>query len=107
VLRLRAPGRAGLLIDATLWLDSRRAAASDDLAETVDYGALAEAARGGGGGRAARPHRDAGRPAGRAGDAGPAGDARRGDVHKPQAPIEREFADVAVTGRRPVPEVTR
>lgn len=34
------------LVDATLWLDSRPAAASDDLADTVDYGAItATAAR--------------------------------------------------------------
>ena len=30
------------VVDATLWLDSRPAAASDDLADTVDYGGLAE-----------------------------------------------------------------
>ena len=30
------------LVDATLWLDSRPAAASDDVADTVDYGVLAE-----------------------------------------------------------------
>ncbi len=49
---LRVRGRHGVLdferrdgqdfvVDATLWLDSRPAAASDDLADTVDYGALA------------------------------------------------------------------
>ena len=30
------------VVDATLWLDSRPAAASDDLADTVDYGRLAD-----------------------------------------------------------------
>ena len=50
---LRVRGRHGVydverrdgqdfLVDATLWLDSRPAAASDDLADTVDYGVLAE-----------------------------------------------------------------
>ena len=30
------------VIDVTVWLDSRAAAASDDLAETINYGELAE-----------------------------------------------------------------
>ena len=30
------------MIDAVLWLDTRPAAAGDDLSRTVDYGVLAE-----------------------------------------------------------------
>ncbi len=108
---LRVRGRHGVLdherrdgqdfvIDATLWLDSRRAAATDDLAETVDYGALAEALAVVVEGEpvalietlAARlvelVMRDVRVTAAEV------------TVHKPQAPIEREFADVAVTARR-------
>lgn len=37
----RADGQE-FLVDATLWLDLRPAAATDDLAATVDYGSLAQ-----------------------------------------------------------------
>jgi len=108
---LRVRGRHGVfdherrdgqdfVVDATLWLDSRRAAATDDLSETVDYGALAEklavvvegepvnlietlAAR-----LAALCMTDERVVAAEV------------TVHKPQAPIAREFSDVAVTARR-------
>jgi len=88
------------VVDATLWLDSRPAAASDDLADTVDYGALAD--------RLATVV--AGEPvnlietlAARLCDLCMADErviAAEVTVHKPQAPIQREFADVAVTARR-------
>jgi dihydroneopterin aldolase len=53
LLGLRVHGRHGVLpqeradgqefvVDAVLWLDTRPAAAADDLALTVDYGGLAE-----------------------------------------------------------------
>src|SRR5262249_44880127 len=88
------------LIDAVLWLDTRPAAAGDDLGKTVDYGALA------------------GRLAELAGDppvqlietlaqrlrpprpAATAGDEAEITVHKPPAPIAHPFDDVAVTIRR-------
>src|SRR4051794_41559411 len=86
------------VVDATLWLDSRPAAASDDLADTVDYGRLAE--------RLATVVE--GEPvnlietlAARLAELCMADErviAAEGTVHKPQAPIEREFADVAGTG---------
>ena len=88
------------VVDATLWLDSRPAAASDDIADTVDYGALAE--------RLATVV--AGEPvnlietlAARLCELCMADErviAAEVTVHKPQAPIAREFADVAVTARR-------
>jgi 7,8-dihydroneopterin aldolase/epimerase/oxygenase len=88
------------VVDATLWLDSRPAAASDDLADTVDYGALAE--------RLAQVVE--GEPvdlietlAARLAElvmADPRVIATEVTVHKPHAPIERTFADVAVTARR-------
>ena len=88
------------VVDATLWLDSRPAAASDDVADTVDYGALAE--------RLATVV--AGDPvnlietlAARLCELCMADErviAAEVTVHKPQAPIAREFADVAVTARR-------
>ena len=93
------------LVDVVVWTDFTAAAASDDLADTVDYGTVALFAR----------------------DvvAGPACDlietvaveiaekifaadddgarllhAVEVTVHKPQAPIPLEFGDVAVTARR-------
>jgi 7,8-dihydroneopterin aldolase/epimerase/oxygenase len=88
------------VVDATLWLDSRLAAASDDLADTVDYGGLAN--------RLATVVE--GEPvnlietlAARLCELCMADErviAAEVTVHKPQAPIAREFADVAVTARR-------
>jgi dihydroneopterin aldolase len=88
------------VVDITVWIDLQAAAASDDLADTVDYGTLAQ----------------------RAADiiAGPArqlietvaaeiADSVMGDerahavevvVHKPAAPIPLQFSDVAVVARR-------
>ncbi len=88
------------VVDITVWLDLAAAAASDDLADTYDYGVLADRAV--------------------AIVAGPARnlietvaaeiaddvitdarvDAVEVRVHKPQAPIPHTFADVAVVARR-------
>lgn len=89
------------LVDLVLWTDFAAAAASDDLADTVDYGALALLAR----------DVVAGEPcdlietvASRIADGilDLATDAHAVEVtlHKPQAPIPAEFADVAVVARR-------
>ena len=88
------------VVDATLWLDSRPAAASDDLADTVDYGGLAD--------RLAtvvegEPVKLIETLAARLCELCMADErviAAEVTVHKPQAPIAREFADVAVTARR-------
>ncbi len=94
--------REGLefVIDAVLWLDTRPAAAGDDLGKTVDYGALA------------------GRLADLVGEppvqlietlaqrlvaaclAEPAVEEAEITVHKPHAPIAHPFDDVTVTIRR-------
>jgi dihydroneopterin aldolase len=88
------------VIDAVLWLDTRPAAAGDDLAKTVDYSALTD------------------RLAVLAGDppvqlietlaqrlvaaclSEPAVEEAEITVHKPHAPLARPVDDVAVTIRR-------
>ena len=85
------------LIDLTLGLDTRRAAGSDDLRDTVDYGSLVAAVK-------AAVERD---PvdlietlAARIADVC-VSDARvewaRVTVHKPDAPIDATYSDVALT----------
>ena len=91
------------VVDAELELSTAAAAASDDLADTVDYGDLA--------GRLAAVV--SGEPvnlletlAARLADeclADPRVEAATVTVHKPQAPIPLTFADVAVTIRRTRP----
>ncbi len=88
------------VIDVTVWLDLATAARDDDLASTLDYGALADLVRG----VVAGPPRDlieavAGEIANAVIARWPV-DAVEVTVHKPQAPIPLEFADVAVTVRR-------
>lgn len=85
------------VVDITAWLDLTRAAASDDLTETLHYGELAQAAA----------EIVAGEPydliesvAGRIADEVMTDDrvsAVEATVHKPSAPIPLTFADVAVT----------
>ncbi|HEY2223407.1 dihydroneopterin aldolase [Actinomycetospora sp.] len=84
------------VLDLVLWIDLAPAGASDDLADTVDYGAIAEAAAA----VVEGPPRSlieavAADVAGVALD-----DPRVAGVevvlHKPQAPIARPFDDVAV-----------
>lgn len=108
---LRVRGRHGVhdverrdgqdfLVDATLWLDSRPAAASDDVADTVDYGVLAERIAAVVGGE---PVNLIETLAARLAELCMADErvvAAEVTVHKPQAPIAREFSDVAVTARR-------
>ena len=89
------------LVDAVLWLDLRPAGASDDLADTVHYGELAE--------RLASVV--AGEPvdlvetlAERLADvclADPRVRRAEVTVHKPSAPIPLSFQDVSVTVVRP------
>jgi dihydroneopterin aldolase len=88
------------IVDITVWIDLAAAAASDDLADTLDYGTLAQ--------RAADivtgPARNLIESV-----AGAVADDVMTDervhavevvVHKPSAPIPLTFADVAVTARR-------
>lgn len=88
------------VVDVTLELDTRRAGQTDDLADTVDYGALA--------GRlvsviTGEPVNLLETLAGRLAAVCLACSGARAaevTVHKPQAPIGHEFADVSVTIRR-------
>ena len=88
------------IVDITVWIDMAAAAASDDLADTFDYGVLAQ--------RAADivagpPRQLIEAVAGEIAD-----DVMRDErahavevvVHKPSAPIPLQFNDVAVTARR-------
>ena len=88
------------LIDATVWMDLAAAAASDDLADTLDYGALAQTAAD----IVAGPPRDLIETV-----AAEVADAVITDVrvaavevtvHKPSAPIPLTFGDVAVVAYR-------
>lgn len=88
------------LVDVTLWLDLAAAAASDDLADTYDYGALAQTAAD----IVAGPPRNLIETLA----AQIAGAVLRDErvravevtVHKPSAPIPLTFADVAVVAHR-------
>lgn len=89
------------LIDVTLWLDLRPAALSDELADTVDYGALAQLAHD----IVAGPPRDLIETVGaeiadRVMTSDPRISACEVTVHKPSAPIPLTFDDVAVVTRR-------
>lgn len=88
------------VVDVTVWIDLAAAAASDDLADTVDYGALAQLAAD----IVAGPPRNLIETV-----AAEIADAVMADerlhavevvVHKPDAPIPLTFADVAVVARR-------
>jgi dihydroneopterin aldolase len=86
--------------DITVWIDLDRAAASDNLDDTLDYSELAQRAAAIIGGP---PKRLIEAVAGEVAD-----DVMRDDrvhavevvLHKPQAPISLKFADVAVVARR-------
>lgn len=88
------------VIDITVWMDLGAAAASDELSDTYDYGALAQLASD----IVAGPPRKLIEAVG-----GEIAERVMTDqrvhavevvVHKPQAPIPQQFADVAVVVRR-------
>ena len=88
------------VVDITVWVDLEAAAASDDLADTLDYGALARRVAAIVGGPPANLIETV---AGRIADevlTDARVDAVEVTLHKPQAPIPMEFADVAVVVRR-------
>ena len=107
LLGLRVVGRHGVfdferadgqefVIDAVLWVDTRPAAAADDLAATVDYGAVADRLAG----------IVCGEPVARLADACLADERVRQTqitVHKPEAPVSQPVQDVTVTIRRSRP----
>ena len=88
------------VVDITVWIDLVAAATSDDLSDTFDYGVLAQRAAEIVGGPARNLIETV---------AAQIADGVMGDervhavevvVHKPQAPIPLDFADVAVVVRR-------
>lgn len=88
------------IVDITLWIDLAAAAASDQLADTVDYGALAQ--------RAAQIVGGPARNLIETVAAEVAEDVMTDErvhavevvLHKPDAPIPLTFSDVAVVARR-------
>ena len=95
----RADGQ-DFVVDITVWLDLTRAAESDELADTLDYGALA--------GRAAdivagTPRNLIETVSAEIADAVMTDERLQAVevvVHKPSAPIPLDFADVAVVAKR-------
>jgi dihydroneopterin aldolase len=95
----RAQGQE-FVVDVVLEVDARPAAASDDIADTVHYGELAERVVAVVGGEPVNLLETlAERLAALCLEDERVG-AATVTVHKPQAPIPHEFADVAVTVRR-------
>jgi dihydroneopterin aldolase len=91
------------VIDAVLWLDTRPAAAGDDLTRTVDYGALADRLAVLAGDPPVQLIETLAERLAAACLAEPAVEEAEITVHKPHAPIARPFGDVAVTIRRARP----
>lgn len=88
------------LVDLVLWLDSRPAALTDELADTVDYGHLAQRAHDI---VAGTPRNLIETVAAEIADevaANPKVLAVEVTLHKPSAPIPLSFEDVAVIARR-------
>jgi dihydroneopterin aldolase len=111
---LRVRGRHGVLdterrhgqdfvIDATLELDTAVAATSDDLVQTVDYGALADRLAGIVAGEPVALLETLAERLADACLAEPRVIATEVSVHKPQAPVAVPVEDVVVTIRRPRP----
>lgn len=94
------------VVDVALELDTRPAAASDDVLDTVHYGELAEALAAVVGGEAVNLIESLAQRLADVCLADARVQAATVTVHKPQAPIALSFADVAVSIRRERPEVT-
>ncbi|OBJ88557.1 dihydroneopterin aldolase [Mycobacterium gordonae] len=88
------------IVDITVWIDLARAAASDELADTYDYGALAQLAADIVGGTARNLIETVGADIADRVIADERVHAVEVTVHKPQAPISQTFDDVAVVTRR-------
>ena len=89
------------VVDAVLTLDTRPAAASDDLAATVDYGTLAMRLAEVVGGEPVNLIETLAARLAEVCVADPRVISARVTVHKPSAPIALSFDDVAVTVERP------
>ena len=111
IVGLRARGNHGVfayeraagqdfVIDAVLWLDTAAAAAADDLSLTADYGTIADRlAKIVSGPPVALIETLAERLAAACLEDQVVREAEV-TVHKPQAPVQQQFADIAVTIRR-------
>ncbi|MFW0788507.1 dihydroneopterin aldolase [Gordonia sp. CPCC 205333] len=88
------------LIDVTLWLDLARAAESDDLADTVDYGVLAQQVHDIVSGEPRNLIETVGAEIAESLMVDERLAAVEVTVHKPSAPIPLTFADVLVVTRR-------
>ncbi|RJQ78488.1 dihydroneopterin aldolase [Pseudonocardiaceae bacterium YIM PH 21723] len=88
------------LVDITVWIDLNRAGETDDLADTVDYGGLAQLAHDVVGGEACDLIETPATIIAEKIMADPRLHAAEVTIHKPSAPIPLAFADVAVTVRR-------
>jgi 7,8-dihydroneopterin aldolase/epimerase/oxygenase len=108
---LRVHGRHGVfeherrdgqdfLVDLTVWVDTDRAARTDDLVDTIDYGALAHRAAEIVGGEPCNLIETVAARIAEHVMADERVHAVEVTVHKPSAPIGLPFADVAVTARR-------
>lgn len=92
------------VVDAVLELDTTGAAKSDDLADTIDYGALAQALAAVVAGEPVNLLETLAERLAAACLADPRVGAAEVTVHKPQAPIPLTFTDVSVTVRRSADE---
>jgi dihydroneopterin aldolase len=88
------------VVDITLWIDLAAAAASDELADTVDYGALAQRAAAIVGGPARNLIETVAAEVADDVMADERVHAVEVVLHKPDAPIPLTFSDVAVVARR-------
>ena len=88
------------VVDITVWIDLADAAASDDLADTYDYAALAQLAADIVAGPPRKLIETVGAQIADQVMDDPRVHAVEVVVHKPQAPIPQQFADVAVVVRR-------
>ncbi|MDT5400706.1 MAG: 7,8-dihydroneopterin aldolase/epimerase/oxygenase [Mycobacterium sp.] len=94
--------RAGqdFIVDITVWIDLAMAAASDDLADTIDYGGLAQRAADIIGGPARNLIETVAAEIAEDVMADERVHAVEVVLHKPDAPIPLTFKDVAVVARR-------
>jgi dihydroneopterin aldolase / 2-amino-4-hydroxy-6-hydroxymethyldihydropteridine diphosphokinase len=111
IVGLRVRGRHGVfehertggqdfVVDAVLWLDASAAAAADDLGLTADYGAIADRLAAIVGGEPVALIETLAERLATACLADPVVREAEVTVHKPQAPVSQNVADIAVTVRR-------
>ena len=111
IVGLRVRGRHGVfehervagqafIVDAVLWLDTAAAAAADDLSLTADYGAIADRLAAIVGGEPVALIETLADRLVMACLAVPVVREAEVTVHKPQAPVSQQVADIAVTVRR-------